>query len=227
MKFDNGFASMACAPILDEAKATAQSGEESDLNRSDELARLAVRLHWWGDDLNRQKYKKELCEYQAIEKEIADAQEELVDILQHYIDIFQRFILIADTSQDITRIFWSPFERVVRGRETGFSNGEQVAQYHLGQVKDDLSEFISYTVSFSNSFVATLTRRSIHPGKYHVYVQIILDLEQADVKFQRIEKIQHQLRSLLAKRQYSPTRPWLTEGETSIRDLIDQVLKGA
>ena len=225
-KFDAGMASMACVLVLEEAKATAQSGEESDLNRSDELARLAVRLHWWGDDLDRQKYQKKLLEYQAIEKEIADAQKELVGILQHYIDIFQRFVSIADTSQDITRIFWSPFERVVHGRETGFSNGEEVRQYHLGPIKDDLAEFISYTTSFSNSFVARLTRRSIHPGKYHVYAQILLDLELADGKFQRIEKVQHQLRNLLTKRQYSPNRPWVTEEEASIRDRIDEVLKG-
>jgi hypothetical protein len=226
-KFDAGLASEACTIILEESKAMAESGQDSDMTRSDELARLAIKLHWWGDDPNRQKYRKELLEYQTIEKKIVDAEKELLGILQHYVDIFQRFTTITDTSKEAIRLWWSPFERAVRGHEEGFSSSAEVGQYLLGPVRNDLSDFISYTTSFSNSLVVALKRRLIHPGKYHAYAQILLELERAEEKFQRIEKIQHELSSLLAKRQYGPSRPWVTDAEANVRGEIEEVLKNS
>lgn len=223
-KFDAGLASHATKILLEEAKALSRSGEERDIRRSDELARLAIRLHFWGDDLDRQKYRKELREYEALEKKVADAHDELVSILQHYVDIFQRFIPITDTSWDVFRI-WTPFERVVRGQETGFSSNEEVSHYLLGSVKDDLTDFIGYVASFSNRFVEAMKRRSIQAGMYHVYGQILLDLGHAEEKYRRIEIIQQQLKDLLLKRQYSPNRPWVTEEEANVRNRINEVLK--
>lgn len=226
-KFDAGLASEACNIILGESKSIAESGQDFDQTRSDELARLAIKLHFWGDDLKRQKYQKELLEYQTIEKKIEDAEKELNGILQHYIDIFQRFIPIADTSKAFPRLWCSPFERNLRGYGVVFSSDTEKIRYMLGPVRNDLSDFISYTRSFSNPVIVMLNHRYIRPGKYHVYAQILLDLERAEEKFQRIEKFQRQLSNLLEKRKNGPSRPWATDEEENVRREIFEALKNS
>ncbi|MYM24929.1 hypothetical protein GTP46_20055 [Duganella sp. FT135W] len=221
-KLDHGLASQAAKMLIEESRRQLD-GEPGDQRfaYSDALARLGVRLHLRGDDPERKKYQRELAAYQTADRHLQKVYQQLLKTVERYVTILQRLPpLIEDCS--LSMRFPSPFERMILGLEPAFDGKMQ--DYVLGAFHADLKEFLRYTYDFSNEIAIMFTRRSIKPGLYHAYAEILLDLGNPDADLQKIEILQKRVLDLLEKQRSRPFRPLMTAHDNELWDCVEHVL---
>ena len=225
-KFKDGFSSQAAKLVIDESRRVAEEEQTAErLERSDQLARLGVRLHLWGDDPARQKYRRELAAYKKAEEQIDGVFQQLADLLNRYVTILRRLPPLVEEKFVLPRLTSSPFERLVLGNRPVPEAESQ--EYLLGNAHGDMLKFVQYAYSFSNGMAVAFLRRSIKPGMYHAYAEIILDLANVNADLKKIETLQKRISGLIERQRPRPCWSPLTEQESRIWTHIAEVLDPA